>query len=169
MPARIRRIAPVTILAAALLAGPAYAQLGDLLKQGGGGGGGSGNGLSLGNLGGALPGQSMTSGSMGNVAGLIEFCIKNNYLSGGAASSVQSALMGKLPGSAPSTDSGYKSGARGILSASNGSQLDLGGGGLKEQLTKQVCDKVLDQGKSMIGGGMTGGLPGGLPGGLLGK
>ncbi|MBS0317650.1 MAG: hypothetical protein JSR49_11055, partial [Proteobacteria bacterium] len=71
MPARIRRIAPLTILAAALLAAPAYAQLGDLLKQGGGGGG-SGNGLSLGNLGGALSGQSMTSGSMGNVAGLIE-------------------------------------------------------------------------------------------------
>ncbi|WHZ12810.1 MAG: hypothetical protein OJF60_003251 [Burkholderiaceae bacterium] len=162
MHARIRRIAPVvtisTVLAAALLAGTAaHAQLGDLLKQGGGGS--SGNGLSLGNLGGALSGQSMTSSSMGNVAGLLEFCIKNNYLSGGAASPVQSALMGKLPGGASSTDSGYSSGLRGILSGSNGSQLDLGGGGLKEQLTKQVCDKVLDQGKSMIGGGLPGLVP----------
>ena len=29
-----------------------------------------------------LVGQSLSSGSTGNVAGVLEFCIKNNYLSG---------------------------------------------------------------------------------------
>lgn len=158
MQARIRRIAPLAVMTAALLAAPAYAQLGNLLQQGGSGGGGGGLSNALGGLGGALGGGSMTSGSMGNVAGLLEFCIKNNYLSGGAASSVQNALVGKLPGGASSSDSGYKSGLSGILSGSNGSQMDLGGGGLKEELTKQVCDKVLAQGKSMIGGALP--LPG---------
>ena len=27
-----------------------------------------------------------------------------------------------------------------------------GGGGLKQQVTKQVCDKILSQGKSLVGG-----------------
>jgi len=39
--------------------------------------------------------------------------------------------------------------AKGILTSSSGSQLDLGGGGMKKQVTKQICDKVLEQGKSM--------------------
>ena len=43
---------------------------------------------------------------------------------------------------------GYSSGAKGILSGSDGSQLDLSG--MKKQLTKQVCDKILAQGKSML-------------------
>ena len=60
--------------------------------------------------------------------------------------------MSKLPGgsSSASSDSGYANGAKGILSTGNGSQLDLSGGGLKEQATKQICDKILDQGKSLL-------------------
>ncbi|MET3819799.1 hypothetical protein ACVK00_004230 [Burkholderia sp. PvR073] len=42
------------------------------------------------------------------------------------------------------------SGARGILDAGNGSKVDLSGGGLKQQVTKQICDKVLAQGKSLL-------------------
>lgn len=56
--------------------------------------------------------------------------------------------MGKLGGSA-SSDSGYTSGASGILDAGNGSKLDPGGG-LKQQVTRQICDKVLAQGKSLL-------------------
>lgn len=148
------RTTATAVLIAVLLNVPAaQAQLGDLLKQGGGGGTGSSGGLgSLGNMGSALSGQSLTSGSTGNVAGVLEFCIKNNYLSGNGASSVKDSLMSKLPGgsSAAPSDSGYTNGAKGILSSSDGKQLDLSGGGLKEQATKQICDKILSQGKSML-------------------
>ncbi|WP_175689730.1 DUF2501 domain-containing protein [Burkholderia anthina] len=136
----------------------AHAQLGDVLKQVGGGDSGSSAGGALGNLGGlggALTGgggaSSLMSGSSSNVAGLLQFCIQNNYLGGasGGASSVKDALMSKLGGNA-SSDSGYTSGASGILDAGNGSKVDLSGGGLKQQLTKQICDKVLAQGKSLL-------------------
>ena len=136
------------ILVAALLPYPvAHAQLGDLLKkpESGASVGGLGG---LGDIGGAMSGQSLTSGSVGNVAGLLEFCIKNNYLGGNQVASVKDSLLGKLP-SGSSPDSGYTSGAKGILTSSSGSQLDLGGGGMKKQVTKQICDKVLEQGKSM--------------------
>jgi hypothetical protein len=136
------------LIAALLPFSAAHAQLSDLLKQGGGGGLSG----SLGGLGGALSGSSMVSGSSSNVAGLLEFCIKNNYLSGNSVASVKNSLLSKLPGgpASASSDSGYTSGARGILNGSNGSQLDLSGSGLKEKITKQVCDKVLAQGKSML-------------------
>ncbi|CAN0623259.1 protein of unknown function [Burkholderia multivorans] len=58
--------------------------------------------------------------------------------------------MSKLPGGSSSSDRGYADGAKGILNTGNGSQLNLSGGGLKEQMTKQVCDKILAQGKSML-------------------
>lgn len=136
----------------------AHAQLGDVLKQVGGGDSGSSAGGALGNLGGlggALTGgggaSSLMSGSSSNVAGLLQFCIQNNYLGGasGGASSVKDALMSKLGGNA-SSDSGYTSGTSGILDAGNGSKVDLSGGGLKQQVTKQICDKVLAQGKSLL-------------------
>ena len=133
----------------------AHAQLGNLLKGGGSSDGSSSNGLSsLGSMGSALTGQSMTSGSTSNVAGVLQFCIKNNYLSGNGASSVKDSLMSKLGGtSAASSDSGYTAGASGILKSGDGQQVDLSGGGLKQQVTKQVCDKILSQGKSLLGGG----------------
>ncbi|MDB5789660.1 DUF2501 domain-containing protein [Caballeronia mineralivorans] len=132
----------------------AHAQLGNLLKGGGSSDGSSSGGLSsLGSMGSALTGQSMTSGSTSNVAGVLQFCIKNNYLSGNGASSVKDSLMSKLGGtSAASSDSGYTDGANGLLKSGNGQQLDLSGGGLKQQVTKQVCDKILSQGKSLLGG-----------------
>ncbi|SPB17758.1 hypothetical protein NOV72_04963 [Caballeronia novacaledonica] len=136
------------ILSASLLYVPlTHAQLGNLLDQGKS----SGAGGALGNLGGLSSGMSLdslSSGSTSNVAGVLEYCIKNNYL-GGGASSVKDGLMSKLGGSA-SSDSGYTSGAKGILDSGNGKQLDLSGGGLKEQVTKQVCDKILAQGKSLL-------------------
>ncbi|WP_059411479.1 DUF2501 domain-containing protein [Cupriavidus basilensis] len=158
MKASFSRLAAVSILTAALLPAAAHAQLGDLLKgatQGNGSGGGSGGlgGLagSLGGGGGGMPSlQSLSSGSTGNVAGVLEFCVKNNYLGGGSgAASVKDKLLGKL-GGAPASDPGYSEGAKGILSSAEGGKLDLSGGGLKEQITKQVCDKILAQGKSLL-------------------
>ncbi|WP_168791604.1 DUF2501 domain-containing protein [Paraburkholderia aromaticivorans] len=137
------------LLVATLLYFPtAHAQLGGLLNQSGNGAAAGGLG-SLGSLGSGLSLQSLTSGSTGNVAGVLEFCVKNNYL-GGSASSVKDGLMSKLPGGSSSSDSGYTDGAKGILNSGDGKQVDLSGGGLKEQLTKQVCDKILAQGKSLL-------------------
>jgi hypothetical protein len=138
------------ILIAALLPFQvAQAQLGDVLKQGQQSGlpGGIGG---VGGLGSLLPGQSLTSGSIGNVAGLLEFCIRNNYLGGKTAASVKDSLVGKLPGRSPRADPGYDSGSRGILDGSDGGQLDLAGGGFKKQVTKQICDQILAQGKSLL-------------------
>lgn len=143
--------AAVASLAVAMLlpVSAAHAQLGNLLK---GGSDNSSGSSSLGGLGSMLSGQSATSGSTGNVAGVLQFCVKNNYLSGGnasAASSVKDSLMSKLGGSATS-DSGYSEGSSGILDSGNGKKVDLSGGGLKEQVTKQICDKILSQGKSLL-------------------
>ena len=138
--------------AALLPAAVAHAQLGDLLGQGARAGSSNslGNLGNLGGIGGALSGESLTAGSTGNVAGVLSFCIKNNYLGGNAAASVKDTLMGKLPGRSPSSDSGYADGEKGILNSTNGKQVDLSGGGLKEKITKQVCDKILAQAKSML-------------------
>jgi hypothetical protein len=141
----------LSVAGAALLAIPsAQAQLGNLLNQAGGN---SGGGSGLGNLsglsglsGGSL--SSLTSSSTGNVAGVLEFCVKNNFL-GGDASSVKDGLMSKLGGSS-SGDSGYSDGSKGILDSGGGQKVDLSGSGLKEQVTKQVCNKILDQGKSLL-------------------
>ncbi|CAG9250237.1 DUF2501 domain-containing protein [Paraburkholderia unamae] len=131
--------------------GTAQAQLGNLLNQGGGNSGSAQGALgNLGGLGSSLSAPSLTSNSLGNVTGLLQYCIKNNYLNADAASNVKDSLLGKLPGGASSTDSGYTQGTSGILTAGNGQQLDLSGGGLKEAATKQVCDKILSQAKSML-------------------
>jgi hypothetical protein len=132
----------------------ANAQLGNLLK-GAGGSDGSSSGLSsLGSMGSALTGGSVTSGSTSNVAGVLQFCIKNNYVNANSASTVKDSLMSKLGGTSAATqDSGYTDGANGLLKSSSGKQVDLSGGGLKEQVTKQVCDKILSQGKSLVGMG----------------
>jgi Protein of unknown function (DUF2501) len=69
--------------------------------------------------------------------------------SASSASSVKDSLMSKLGGSSTS-DSGYSDGSKGILNSGTGSKIDLSGGGLKEQATKQICDKILAQGKSLL-------------------
>ena len=76
------------VLAGAM--GCAQAQSLDALKGLVGGGGTSGAG-------------SMASGSLGNAAGVLEYCLKNNYLSGANASSVKDQLMSKIPGSQPAS------------------------------------------------------------------
>ncbi|WP_277183921.1 DUF2501 domain-containing protein [Caballeronia sp. BR00000012568055] len=146
----LKRVLPACVVSvAALFAMPvAHAQLGNLLNQGGSN---SSGGSALGSLGGLAGGSSLsslTSSSTGNVAGVLGFCVKNNYL-GGDASSVKDGLMSKLGGSS-SSDSGYTDGSKGILDSGDGKKLDLSGGGIKEQITKQVCDKILAQGKSLL-------------------
>ncbi|GLQ99773.1 DUF2501 domain-containing protein [Dyella mobilis] len=109
-------------------------------------------GSSLGNM---LPGGG-TSGSMGNVAGILGYCVKNNYLGGDSgASGVASKLLGKTQGGSNNSD--YQSGLQGMLHGQGGQTTDLnsvGGGNsdLKSKLTTKACGVVLNQGKSFLGG-----------------
>ena len=132
-----------------LSASPARAQLMDQLKGAVGSGQGGGGGGMLGGLGGGMP--SVAQAGTGNTAGVLSFCIKNNYLGGGSASSVKDSLMSKMGGSTHGTnDSGYKAGSSGLLQTGNGQTFGLGGDGLKAQVTKKICDQVLAHGKSLL-------------------
>ncbi|MGE7139431.1 DUF2501 domain-containing protein [Luteibacter sp. NPDC031894] len=132
-------------LAAAVTATPASAVQFDSLKGLMGGGG-----------------SSLTSGTAGNAAGILQYCMSNNYL-GGDAAGVKDGLLGSLGAksrSAGTQDPGYQDGAKGLLTSSSGKTLDISGAGaaggngdIKAQLTRKVCDAVLKQGKKMIGMG----------------
>ncbi|MCD0503433.1 DUF2501 domain-containing protein [Bordetella petrii] len=130
----------------------AYAQLLDSVKgQLGGAQGGSAGSAAQG-LGDGLSLSSLSAGSAGNAAGVLEFCIKNNYLEGNDAQGVKDQLMGKISGGSgqAESDPGYSKGAQGILTGSDGKSVDLSGGGLKEEITRKACDQVLEQGKSFL-------------------
>lgn len=107
---------------------------------------------------GKTDGSSLLSANAGNAAGIIEFCIKNNYLDKNAAAKVKDKLLGQLSlgqsQTAPNEDdSGYANGLKGLLSASDGKTLDLAGGKdkLKDKLTRKACDAVLEQARGMLG------------------
>ncbi|MYZ44707.1 DUF2501 domain-containing protein [Schauerella aestuarii] len=138
-----------------LPSGVAHAQLMDAVKGQLGGlgqGGTAGSSTNASGLGG-MSMSSLTSGSMGNVAGVLEFCMKNNYLNANAAAGVKDKLLGKLSGATPEakkSDTGYMAGLGGLLTGKDGQNVDLKGGGLKQELTKKACDQVLKQGKSLM-------------------
>lgn len=103
----------------------------------------------MGGLGGAMP--SVDHASPTNLAGLLQYCVKNNYLSGSAASSVKDSLLNKATGSSRSpTDSQFSAGNKGLLETGQGQNFALGGGGIKDQMTHKVCDLVLQHAKSML-------------------
>jgi hypothetical protein len=131
----------ITIVVISLLAAmSANAQLLDQMKNGMGQGGGM--------LGGAIP--SVNQASPSNVAGVLQYCMKNNYLSSSAAGSVKNSLVNKVTGGSHNApDSQFQSGSSGILETGNGNSFSLGGG-IKEQATKKVCDLVLSHAKSLL-------------------
>jgi hypothetical protein len=139
------RAAALAGMLAAVAAGPALAEGLDLK---GALGGLSGFG------GGSTPDAgALTSGSLGNAAGILEYCVKNKYLPEGNAGSLKDRLMDKLGGTtgqAAQKDSGYLSGAMGVLQTGAGNSVDLSGGGLKKAAAQQACDVVLQQAKSFL-------------------
>jgi Protein of unknown function (DUF2501) len=137
---RFVRALGFTAFAAATLAGPpARAQLMDQLKGALGGGGDSGGGM-----------PSVSQASPSNVAGVLQYCVRNNYLGGGSAASVKDSLVNKVGGGGHSNDSGFMAGNNGMLQSGGGHSFGLGGEGLKAQVTRKVCDQVLQRGKSML-------------------
>lgn len=122
---------------------PAQAQLMNQLKGAAGGltGGGAGGG-------GGLP--SVSQASPTNLAGVLQYCVRNNYLNGNGASSVEQSLLNRNGGSSTNNDPGFLSGSRGELQQGNGQSFALGGGGIKQQVTQKVCSLALQHGKSML-------------------
>ncbi|MEO7014866.1 MAG: DUF2501 domain-containing protein [Dokdonella sp.] len=98
--------------------------------------------------------SSMAAGSAGNAAGIIEFCVKNNYLSGDAASSMKDKLMGKMGGGTDESaqdKTDFSSGAAGMLKTGDGKSVDLAQmGSLKKSVTKKACASVLEHAKSLL-------------------
>jgi hypothetical protein len=96
--------------------------------------------------------SSVAAGSTGNAAGIVEFCVKNNYL-GGDASSVRDQLAAKMGGADESAKDkvDYSAGKAGMLTTGDGQKIDLAKmGGMKKSMTKKVCSSVLDHAKSFL-------------------
>lgn len=93
---------------------------------------------------------SVSAASPANIGGLLQYCIKSDYVGGQPAETVQSGLMRKLTGTGqgPQTPQ-YQAGTQGVLQ-SGGQSLDLSGGGIKEQIARQVCSKVLEYARSLL-------------------
>jgi hypothetical protein len=114
----------------------------------GGGAANSGSALS-GALGGmALPAMSGSTGS--NAAGVLAYCVKNNYLSASNAQNVKDKLLSKvgLNNGSAQKDNGYREGAAGLLQGSNGTSLNLDN--VKGNVKHKACDYVLQHAKSFI-------------------
>ena len=127
--------------------------LGDALR---GQAGGSGSSALGGMLGGgadtsALSAMGLTgSGTASNAAGVITYCMKNNYLNADKAAQVKDQLLGKmgLGQKEEPKDEGYLSGLSGMVTGSGGKTFNLDK--VKGDLKEKACDFVLDNAKSLI-------------------
>jgi hypothetical protein len=147
-----------TLIALALLAAGASAQANNLLDQlkekaGGAAGAnaqstqgaqGGGAASALGNLGFKMP--AIGSSTMGNAAGVLQYCVKNNYL-GGDAASVKDKLLAKITGQKPQ-ETGFNSGAKGLLKGGDGQTLNFKL--LSSKVKTKACDYVLKNATSLI-------------------
>lgn len=144
-----RWIASTLLCAAAsgLSLGAHAANWGDTLRQqasslGGGSTAASGMLSSLG-----VP----ASGTAGNAAGVITYCMKNNYLNPNKAEQVKTQLLGKLgvtPQQPAPKDPGYLQGLGGMITGSNGQSFSMDK--LQGDLKEKACDLVLDNAKSLL-------------------
>jgi hypothetical protein len=137
----------VPLLAVVIPGVPAEAQLLNAIQGATGSGGTLGS--ALGGLGG-LSSSSVGSASTSNIAGVLQYCVQNNFLGGGSASSVKDALVNKVAGAGGSSSSQFAEGSQGILQAGGGQSVQLGGSSLKQQLTERVCSEVLKRAKSLL-------------------
>lgn len=157
----MKNIAITGLLLAGLCGLGASAQaagLGDTLRGQIGGAGGAAGGASA--LGGALGGgadmsalsaMGLTgSGTAGNAAGVITYCMKNNYLNADKAAQVKNQLLGKmgLGQKEEPKDEGYMSGLSGMVTGSGGKSFSLDK--IKGDLKEKACDYVLDNAKSLL-------------------
>ncbi|WP_416261739.1 DUF2501 domain-containing protein [Gibbsiella quercinecans] len=112
---------------------------------------------SLSSLTGLLNGgnNALSSGSMTNAAGVLQYCVKNNVLSQSGTETVKDKLLGKLgiSSSENANSQDYRQGLGGLLQTREGKSVDLnslGSSQLTEKVKQKACDLVLQQGKAFI-------------------
>jgi hypothetical protein len=115
--------------------------LGKLKDQMGSSGGSSALGE---NLGFKMP--AIGSSTMGNAAGVLQYCVKNNYL-GGDAASVKDKLLAKITGQ-KQQETGFASGAKGLLKGGDGKTLNFKM--LSSKVKEKACDYVLENASSLV-------------------
>ena len=140
-----------TFIALALLAAGASAQANDLLDQlkeragaAANSQGGSSSSSGLGNLGFKMP--AIGSSTIGSAAGVLQYCVKNNYL-GGDAASVKDKLLAKITGQ-KQQEKNFESGAKGLLKGGDGKTLNMKI--LSSKVKEKACDYVLKNATSLI-------------------
>ncbi len=87
---------------------------------------------------------------VGNAAGVISYCMKNNYLNADKAAQVKDQLLGKLgmQKQEEPKDTGFQNGLGGLVTGSNGKSFSIDK--LKGDLKEKACDFVLNNAKSLI-------------------
>lgn len=114
-------------------------------------------GMSLSSLAGLLNGgdKAVSSSTMTNAAGVMEYCVKNNVVDNNV-SNVKNQVLDKLglntqTEKAQQTD--YQQGLTGLLNTGNGQQLNLkslGDTEMGKKVKTKACDVVLKQGKNYL-------------------
>ena len=149
------RLLPASLFACLCTAsiGAQAAGLGDTLR----GATGGGNSSALGGMMGggadlsALSAMGLTaSATPSNAAGVITYCMKNNYLNADKAAQVKNQLLGKMglgQKEEPKAE-GYLSGLSGMVTGSGGKSFSLDK--IKGDLKEKACDYVLDNAKSLL-------------------
>ena len=91
-----------------------------------------------------------SSGTASNAAGVITYCMKNNYLNADKAAQVKNQLLGKmgLGQKEEPKDEGYLSGLSGMVTGSGGKSFSLDK--VKGDLKEKACDYVLDNARSLL-------------------
>ena len=92
------------------------------------------------------------AGTASNAAGVITYCMKNNYLNANKAEQVKDQLLSKL-GLNPAKqeapkDQGYLNGLAGMITGNNGQSFSMDK--LKGDLKEKACDLVLDNATSLL-------------------
>ncbi|KOC21793.1 hypothetical protein GL58_08905 [Comamonas testosteroni] len=160
----MKKFALSTLLGATVAAGSFSAHasgLGDALR-GQLGGGAAESSSSASGLGGMLGGSggssalsalglgNLSSGTASNAAGVLTYCMKNNYLNADKAAQVKNQLLGKLGlgQKEEPKDQGYQNGLMGMVTGADGKSFSLDK--VKSNLKEKACDFVLDNAKSLI-------------------
>jgi len=144
---------PTAALCLALLAatGAAHANkyldaMKDQLGASSGNGSSGGGAAALaGGLGLSMP--AIGNSTLGNAAGVIQYCVKNNYLNAASANSVKDRLLGMVTGQKPQ-QTGFANGAKGLLQGENGKSLNMKN--LSSKVKEKACDYVLKNASSLI-------------------
>ena len=100
--------------------------------------------------------KAVSSNSMSNATGILQYCAENNLVKNNV-SSVTDQLKSKLgltDTSAQQKQTGYLEGLQGLLNTGNNQQIslkNLSNTAMGEKLKTKACNVVLDQGKKYLG------------------